>query len=79
LQKEKRIPQLGPDFNKFLSTNTYNELFEVYSFSKHISSIAIAIYLYAAYILVTMAFISTHPFEFIKMLGRVSIGSIKRI
>jgi anaerobic magnesium-protoporphyrin IX monomethyl ester cyclase len=74
LQKEKRIPQLGPDFDKFLSTNTYNELFEVYSFSKHISSIAIAIYLYAAYILVTMAFISTHPFEFIKMLGRVSKG-----
>lgn len=74
LQKNGKLPQFGPKFDEFLSTNTYNELMKVYSFSKHISNLSIRIYLFSGYILSTLTYILTHPVTTFKMFKNIKEG-----
>jgi len=74
LQRNGRLPRFGPEFDRFLSINTYNELVDVYSFSKHVSNFSMRMYLFSGYILSMAAYILTHPLATLKIFKNIRKG-----
>jgi anaerobic magnesium-protoporphyrin IX monomethyl ester cyclase len=71
LQQEGMLPAPGPQFDRFLVTNIYNELREMKSYSRHISDRWIRIYMFGGYALAQAVYYGVRPWEILRMIGRV--------
>jgi len=75
LHKQGRLPPLGPEFDKFLITNVYNELSLMESYSEYVSDRWIQIYMYLAYGLSQLTFFFFHPLQMLGMLKRIIMNT----
>lgn len=71
LRRRGKLPDFGPEFDRFLVTNIYNELSEMRSYSEHISDRSIRLYLFLAYALTQLTFFLRHPLQIFKTAARV--------
>lgn len=62
LVKERNmIPEYGDSFDEFLIDNVYNEIFNMVSYSKHVSSLWITIYMFSGYLFSSLAHFIVQP------------------
>lgn len=71
LLKRGVLPPFGPEFDRFLVTNIYNELSAMASYSEHISNRAIRAYLFLGYALCQLTFFLRHPGEIVRTAKRL--------
>lgn len=71
LQERKMFPDFRDDFDRFLITNIYNELSDIKSYSRYVSSFALRLYLFFGYIITQLSFLVFHPFHIFKMFRRI--------
>lgn len=71
LQQQGKLPPPGPEFDKFLVRNIYNEMLRMESYSEYISDFWIRVYMFGGYALALLTFFAVRPWEIFKTIKRV--------
>jgi len=63
VQERKQLPELGPDFDRFLVTNIYNEIATMRSYSQNVGSLSLRTYVSMGYLVCFLSYVGSHPRE----------------
>jgi anaerobic magnesium-protoporphyrin IX monomethyl ester cyclase len=77
VQERNQLPELGPDFDRFLVTNIYNEIATMRSYSQHVSSLSLRAYVSMAYLSCYLIYVGSHPREIPGIWKRVATKSAR--